>query len=922
MVNPVRPIHTPCLDDRRAAHRSSLEALSATYKINRGLCDHVTEWDIEDLFHYLDPTGSQSITLAELARYFKEVLVPPCTDEDAELLVHYVSKNETGNISLQELSVAFMARPFRQLLSRSRKNSVEEADTHGVDVVVDRDAFLSKLKWRVNRDDSFNTLPFSAVSLFVFIGLVLVHLDVTRRQQVSAGLEAWIKGYGSDLHGPYLLDHVADAGTAWTWLSGSGLLSVLNECAETGDLGERCYVGPRHILIGGVYLNRNSDDGADQSEWLLHSENARTHLAAHPGDYLGAARARLQILQEKGWGNMSVDALRLGFVTFAERMHMFCVTEISVMLDSYGNVIPFVVSSTVPVYPYPNKATFLLDGAYVFLLLWMCIQESRDLIGTILSMGFLDGLHMYVQVWNLIDWLSFFFGVANGAIWVSCCLSMSTPAINALLVTSTGTKRMSTIIPHVMDLDVAASTAIVRDLNKTIGLFYALHIVMAFNTISIMLKFFKAFRANPRLGVFTDTLRRASVDIFHFSVIFSAVYAGFALVGHILFGGDLVEFCSFEASLNTGFVVLMGEFGWYSQASLSMKPLGSGIPNVALVAWFVFYMVFVLLILLNMLLAIVLEHYGAIMRTLHDSPEAVPLWTQCWGYVQQRKQTKGFIPFAEVLQHMEDPSEPGHPDACVTQGSLLNAFPKMQPPQAAFLIDSVVEGVKYETEDDEYLTRLQDIVGHVEAVVNELNRVGSDVEDGSIFVSTQQTRQMNMSRQVSPTADPLAASLSPKQSPLLSPEHQLHLPADFPQAPEVSSPRATLFASPRTRTTCHSPASSINGTSRGNTETVAAHPAAPGGVSLPAHVAKQLAQLATLPALVQELKGRSSYLLDKVTALCARMEALSVRIKSLTLVQAAAEFASSQRPGPKGPRELPSLCGTAHVRVGLNSASS
>merc|ERR1719230_1925350 len=97
-------------------------------------------------------------------------------------------------------------------------------------------------------------------------------------------------------------------------------------------------------------------------------------------------------------------------------------------------------------------------------------------------------------------------------------------------------------------------------------------------TVAILMKFFKAFQANPRLQLVTNTLVRAGSDIFHFSVVFLAVFLGFAVTGHILLGNDILQFRSFSNSIDTCFIVLMGEFGWYESVSNTDDSLSSGLP--------------------------------------------------------------------------------------------------------------------------------------------------------------------------------------------------------------------------------------------------------------------------------------------------------------------------------------------------------
>ena len=125
-------------------------------------------------------------------------------------------------------------------------------------------------------------------------------------------------------------------------------------------------------------------------------------------------------------------------------------------------------------------------------------------------------------------------------------------------------------------------------------------------TVGIVLRFFKAFRANLRLNVVTMTLLNAAEEIFHFFIVFFTIFICFATIAHVLFGNDIAEFSSIVQSLKTSFNTLMGDFGWYTDFSgneLSSEFLPSGIPQLFLLIWFFSYMVFVLLLLMNMLMA-------------------------------------------------------------------------------------------------------------------------------------------------------------------------------------------------------------------------------------------------------------------------------------------------------------------------------
>ena len=81
--------------------------------------------------------------------------------------------------------------------------------------------------------------------------------------------------------------------------------------------------------------------------------------------------------------------------------------------------------------------------------------------------------------------------------------------------------------------------------------------------LAMMMRFFKAFRANPRLNVVTQTLIDGSVDIGHFLVVFLTIFMAFVLCAQVLFGSRIKDFSTLPRAFNMAFRVLMGDKGCY-----------------------------------------------------------------------------------------------------------------------------------------------------------------------------------------------------------------------------------------------------------------------------------------------------------------------------------------------------------------------
>merc|ERR1712196_50012 len=96
----------------------------------------------------------------------------------------------------------------------------------------------------------------------------------------------------------------------------------------------------------------------------------------------------------------------------------------------------------------------------------------------------------------------------------------------------------------------------------------------------------------------------------------------------ILFGGELVHFNSFGASINSVFLCLNGDFGWYSDLTEEVSPLAAGFPYTIFAIWFWSFMILVVMLLLNMLVAIIMDTYSNVMSELAEMPDTPYIWSQ------------------------------------------------------------------------------------------------------------------------------------------------------------------------------------------------------------------------------------------------------------------------------------------------------
>lgn len=122
--------------------------------------------------------------------------------------------------------------------------------------------------------------------------------------------------------------------------------------------------------------------------------------------------------------------------------------------------------------------------------------------------------------------------------------------------------------------------------------------------LTITARFFKACTQIPRLAMITRTIAVALADLFHFSLIFMSVFTAFAFAGVLIFGTRLEEFSTLSASCQTCLVLLFGapQQDFYTRIATASPAIG--------VLWYWTFVTLVFLVLLNMLLAIVVDSYS------------------------------------------------------------------------------------------------------------------------------------------------------------------------------------------------------------------------------------------------------------------------------------------------------------------------
>eukprot|EP00928_Gymnodinium_smaydae_P085289 TRINITY_DN6866_c0_g1_i2.p1 TRINITY_DN6866_c0_g1~~TRINITY_DN6866_c0_g1_i2.p1 ORF type:complete len:849 (-),score=152.54 TRINITY_DN6866_c0_g1_i2:145-2691(-) len=550
---------------------------------------------------------------------------------------------------------------------------------------ISRDLLVQVVGRMDDRHDAFMTLPMTIAYTLVFISLVYYHLRISTRQPAQLAVREWINGRDprDDCE-----NNVVDIGTFWDWLEGpAGIENLFGDEKQSIAYTNitHFYVANRWVVIGDVRLmGRRAPNDEEKHVYLL--SDFKDQVNASSGGPAQRAKDAVELVKKDDFWNANLTYTRVAITLYNEWQQMYMKAAVQVTFTSQGQAKPVMYGAALPINPYPYVGVFIADVLFTGFAMYMFFNEFVDMC---LSLRAGCGeLLDYFTFWNCVDWVSIILALTFIVVWsliiVASIDEVLRKPLDADLI----------IRQSMMDITKTRLQSIENRVDQLEMLYNIMKMVMAANTVSIVLKFFKAFTSNPRLSVVMDTFSSALVDFFHFVLIFFTIFLPFGLIGHCLFGRDVLEFQSLWGSMNTAFLVLMGEFEWYvencSLIDIS-KAFPSGRSMIFAFVWFALFMFLINLILLNMFLAIIIEHYVEVVAKMARGGEALTLWAQTSAYLRFRRETKKFISLPSLRRALEDDDDPAHPDDKVTEESLIEAFPDMTQEQAEWIMNLLIK---------------------------------------------------------------------------------------------------------------------------------------------------------------------------------------------------------------------------------------
>jgi len=184
-----------------------------------------------------------------------------------------------------------------------------------------------------------------------------------------------------------------------------------------------------------------------------------------------------------------------------------------------------------------------------------------------------------------------------------------------------------------------------------------------FNILLCLGRCFKFYRFQPRLAIINKTMEACFSDLYHFLLMFVTFLFGFGVMSNVLFGPQLPQFSNLSESLMTGWMMMNG-------AGLAYHELAYVDGSMAGV-FFIAFMFLVFIILLNVLLAILVDSYALAKDATVDEyggdEDAIPSIAGDFGTIIRHSLSFGAVSNTVLKQAVEHLLETGEEQSSVDQ---------------------------------------------------------------------------------------------------------------------------------------------------------------------------------------------------------------------------------------------------------------
>ncbi|KAI9994873.1 hypothetical protein PInf_011711 [Phytophthora infestans] len=484
---------------------------------------------------------------------------------------------------------------------------------------------------------SVGRIIYSAIYFGLFTAMLFTHIPTSRMYEQAYAVSSILAQSGGDTvtpTTPIKFYNIGQLGDVFDWLGNAFVPSVFVTQDQNGvELPSEDYarIGLFNKGLGGVlievYKKSAVDCGADGSLYMIYPVCHAYEGLDSEYESLNATEAlkALADWKNQNWIDNSTDKVVTSVLTYNGELEGYVVTELTLVFHAGGYISPKASARPTISIPYGKKSSYVNDilvGIWWVVALGWAISSAlewrkqenrpsgRSMIIQLVGLFIVEAVVcVYYAVWASIATL------LNGDDFQDSLWKLADPY--ALDVNGT-------------EDDIRSLNVVIANLKQIADLTSALRVVGAVIIALIGLQILNRFRFHPQLNILTRTVASALKQFASFFIVFIVIFLTFTIIGSMIFGDRANEFSSLDNSMASCINMLFGVFDFESIKDLQFS-----------VAFYWIYMIVVSLVLMNMMLAIVLDAYDEVSKDSYKKAVNTELANRvvalCWDVASEIK---------------------------------------------------------------------------------------------------------------------------------------------------------------------------------------------------------------------------------------------------------------------------------------------
>mmetsp|Transcript_19837 Transcript_19837/g.59461 ORF Transcript_19837/g.59461 Transcript_19837/m.59461 type:complete len:804 (-) Transcript_19837:182-2593(-) len=421
---------------------------------------------------------------------------------------------------------------------------------------------------------------------------------------------------------------------------------------DCGAWGRNDSAPSRRLRLGRVELRSS----------LLESKPEEDRFAfwLFPSEPQEAIRSRLEYLRRRRWLDRDTHEVQIRMYLMNAELGRPRLEQLTLTFtaDAAGGVaferdlqaifLEFYNSKDVT-----GKYSMMADLCFILVLAASSLQRTRHMWKAFLQQSFL--CHMY-QPHTVCECLIVLFGWYNvyGFYVMKGVADRLTWKLQ--VVRDFGWDLDSSNLDIVEDLFSECEKAAIRATD--------MRVIFGQYSMVLMFRFFVSFGSQARLAVVLKTMKAVMTDLLHFMIVFIPTFMAYAITGSLVFGRRIEAFSTIQGSIGRCFrIVFESDYDWEEMSAEFYWA-------AAMWAWS--FLILVVLLMLNLVLAIILDVYSEVRET---SFVGEAIWETIGNFFLRLLKSRTWVRDHAIEEKFKGHS--GTSDCIVTRAAMSEAFPDM-----------------------------------------------------------------------------------------------------------------------------------------------------------------------------------------------------------------------------------------------------